>query len=174
MTKMNYIIIGLVLFGAINVGHRWVSRNQRQKAMAKVLATGSLEAQSEMGIPRNCKDKKQCITVFIAPWCGVCTASEPTFKAMNEYLQKNHPEIGFGIVAGDGPPDELMQKTVDLSPIEVLVDNTGNMMSSRGIRAFPTWVVNGKSGEELFKEAAGFHGTSEQELQQLVAHIAPK
>lgn len=153
----------------------------RQKESAKALeeklslASGSATDQyAPHGIPMSCLGKKYCITAFIAPWCGVCRTSEPTFLALSKYLAEHQTEVGFGLVIGADKPETNAQKKQQLSIIESYTDDLGQIMKLREINAFPTWITIDENGNEVYREAGGFQITNPDQMPQFVSVLLGK
>jgi thiol-disulfide isomerase/thioredoxin len=105
---------------------------------------------------QNCEGKKLCITVYIAPWCGVCNQSIPTFRAVHEHLPQLRSQAGFGlVVGGNSATSTIDDKIKELKPLEAFNDNTDKLIKYRRIRAFPTWIVTDDKGKEIFRRPGG-------------------
>ncbi len=98
-----------IAYLGITHGREWISKGQREQTVAQALSQGG-QALADIGIPANCSAKKYCITVFVAPWCGVCRSAEPTFRAFSQFLPSLRPEVGFGIVIGDASAADNAKK----------------------------------------------------------------
>ncbi|MGZ3724166.1 MAG: TlpA family protein disulfide reductase [Pseudobdellovibrio sp.] len=152
---MNWRFLFLILFaaGALYEGRAYL-KTQRQNRLMQNAKAGSATG-TELGVPLSCKDKKYCITVFVAPWCPVCKSSQGTFKMLADYLPQNRPDIGFGVVIGDGTPEQNKSEKEVMTPLEVQIDDNGSVLKARGVSSFPTWVVNDQNGKEIFRRAGG-------------------
>lgn len=162
MSLMKWLIVGAVMFSASRFAFERWDRYQRGKAMA--VAMNSDDGGRGLGIPITCKDKSKCITVYIAPWCGVCRNSEPTFWALQKYLEKNHPELGFGVVIGADSAENHAKKKSDLLGLAPIVDDSGEIIKFQRINSFPTWIITDEKGKEIFREAGGFAMTTDEQL----------
>lgn len=150
MSGRALLIIFFVGFAAYKANDYFKERKLAAN-MAKVQNTALASVQ--YGVPANCSGKKYCITVFVAPWCPACQASKGTFKMLHEYLPKNRLDVGFGIVVGAGSRSENNYEKQQLAPIEVSVDESGQIFDNRRIKSFPTWIVNDANGKEISKKA---------------------
>ncbi len=165
---MNVRVILLIVLTAIIIYK--ASEFTRGRKSPTILASvqRSQMGNEEYGIPNNCMGKKYCITVFVAPWCPACKSSEATFRMLNEYISQNRAEIGFGLVMGAGTAEQNEAEKTVLAPLEVTLDNSGEIFRNRGIKAFPTWIVNDKSGHEKFNKAGGLNVTDISQIPQLL------
>ncbi len=170
MRTWQIILIISVLYGLFTEGQKWLRHRQQAKILSQVMTSGAL-GLATAGIPQNCAGKKYCVTVFVAPWCGVCLSSEPTFKAIQKYLPLHRTDVGFGLVIGTASASENSQKQKDLMPIESYVDDSGDIMSLRQIQAFPTWITTNENGQEVFRQAGGFQVSSEEQIPQILALV---
>lgn len=148
------VILLLVLTGIIIYQANNFTRGRKTSAKLASVQNSQM-GNEEYGIPNNCMGKKYCITVFVAPWCPACKASEATFRMLNDYIRKNRTEIGFGLVMGAGSSEENLAEKQVLTPLEVTLDDSGEIFKNRGITAFPTWIVTDKTGREKYNKAGG-------------------
>jgi thiol-disulfide isomerase/thioredoxin len=167
MTFWQFVLLACFLYGSVQVGGRYYKAHEQKRMMSQVMQTESEWAQ--MGVPSSCKNKNKCITVYIAPWCGVCRQTEPTLRALFLALPRLRPDVGFGIVIGGDSPGNHLKKQQELVPMETLIDETGTILDKRGVHAFPTWIINDKDGNELFRQAAGFNATTDQQLEEILS-----
>ncbi len=171
MNKWIFVILlafGYGLYTQTTVLRPKESQNSLNQNLNVSLAAATND-HSLMGIPKSCVGKKYCITAFIAPWCGVCQTSEPTFLALNKHLATAHPDVGFGLVIGADKPETNALKQNQLSSIESYTDDSGNIMKLREIRAFPTWITIDENGKEVYREAGGFRVTTDDQMPGLVS-----
>ena len=154
------VIIPIVFF----VGAAWL-RSTVERTAATPVASKSTATDWK---PASCEKKRLCITVYIAPWCGVCQASEPTFHAFQLLLPKLRPDVGFGLVIGNASPTQNLKMKEDLDPIDSFADDSGSLMRTQKINAFPTWVIRDQAGNEVFRKAGGFQVVSESQIEDLL------
>ena len=141
-----------------------------RKSSAKLASVqNSQMGNEEYGIPNNCMGKKYCITVFVAPWCPACKESEATFRMLNDYIRKNRSEIGFGLVMGAGSAEQNLTEKAVLAPLEVTLDDSGEIFKNRGITAYPTWIVTDKTGREKFNKPGGLKVSDITQIPMLLA-----
>lgn len=167
------VLILAVIYGLATDGRAWWLSRSQARLVQKAVASGSRDLAS-VGVPTNCAGKKFCITVFIAPWCGVCRNSEPTFKIFNQYLSEKRSDIGFGLVIGAATAEQHLQKQKDLAPIESYLDDSGSLMKLRQIRAFPTWVATNQTGKEIFRQAGGMNLSSDSQMPEALEMLLGK
>ena len=112
------VILLIVLTSIILYKTNEVTRGRKSSAKLASVQNSQM-GNEEYGIPNNCMGKKYCITVFVAPWCPACKASEATFRMLNDYIRKNRSEIGFGLVMGAGSAEQNLTEKEVLAPLEV-------------------------------------------------------
>jgi thiol-disulfide isomerase/thioredoxin len=140
----------------------------KQSKMIKAAMSSGEAVKNSLGILQNCNAKKYCITVYVAPWCPACKASQATFQALHKYLPSHRPEVGFGVIIGAGKAIENEEEQKVLSPIESFADNNGAILKSRKIDVFPTWIINDQNGKEIFRQAGGFQISDENQVVMLM------
>jgi hypothetical protein len=126
---------------------------------------GQVASAEADAIVSQCKAKKHCITAYVAPWCAVCKASIPSLRLIDSYVNENTTDIGFNIVVGAGQTSENDKEVEKLHPLKAVADNSGELMKSEDIKAFPTWVVRAKSGREIFRRAGGLQLSSPKQAE---------
>src|SRR4051794_35168419 len=125
MRSWQFVVLALITYAIWSVSHDYILKRDQSKLLAAALKSGAI---AEYGIPKNCLGKKYCVTAFIAPWCGVCNSTVPTFKALHNSLPKLRPDVGFGLVIGADSSAENLKKKKELSDIESYTDDTGDIM----------------------------------------------
>lgn len=168
MKKWQLALVVLILFGAAKELHRWNKSRQQSRLVASAYSSGNSVALASSGVPASCVNKKYCVTVFVAPWCPACNQSQVTFKALHAFLPNGRPDVGFGVVIGDGDSAQNMSKKRDLGPIDAIIDDSGSIMKSRQIASYPTWIVNDESGRELLRKSGGVTITGDEQVKALL------
>jgi thiol-disulfide isomerase/thioredoxin len=163
MNILRYLFIIGFIYAAGTQGYSWWKIHAAESALAQ--SGVNLET---LGLAPNCKDKTYCITAYIAPWCGACQATEPTFRALQEMLPRLRPQAGFGLVIGASEPARHEEKKRELAPIEAYADDSGLLMKSRRVNGFPTWIVTDAKGKEISRMAGGITATNEGQLDQFL------
>ncbi len=162
------VVVLFILLGTL--GYKGLDFLNSKKNSGKLASVqNSQMGNEEYGIPMNCMGKKYCITVFVAPWCPACKASEATFRMLNDYIQKNRSEVGFGLVMGAGTPVQNKAEKDLLVPLEVTLDDSGEIFKNRRITAYPTWIVTDKTGRETFNRAGGLSVNDITQIPQLLS-----
>ncbi len=119
-----------------------------------------------------CKAKKTCITAYVAPWCGVCKASIPSFRLLNAFINEHRPDVGFNIVVGAGRnPNDNTNEASNLSPLKAVADDSGELMQASRIAAFPTWIVREQSGREIYRQAGGLQIAKAEQAELLLREL---
>ncbi len=143
--KLSHILSFLLFLTLFAGGYFYVNHKNLQPNTLQTFDLSSMNTLS--GIPKNCEGKKYCITVFVAPWCPYCKQTEPVFKMLNSYLLSSRPDVGFGIVVGQGTAEQNLAGSELLKPIETTLDNSGLIFKERSVVAFPNWIVYNSEGQ---------------------------
>jgi thiol-disulfide isomerase/thioredoxin len=152
------------VLGALGAGYKTF-----QEEYFSGSAPESTVSSVKNGMPASCDGKKYCITVFIAPWCGACRMSEPSFHALHKYLPTNRSDVGFGLIIGGASAAQNSQKQSELAPISSRKDDSGNIMSAKKIKAFPTWIATDENGKEIFRRAGGIQISGDAQISQTLS-----
>ncbi len=153
-----------VLF-VVGLGYQGMQYFKKQK-QAKLMQSmhNTSDAKLKLGVPDNCAGKVYCVTAYVAPWCSACKITKTTFKALQSYLPKHRPDVGFGIIVGSGTEQENLAEQLDLNPIETFVDHQGVIFKNRQIQGFPTWIINDAQGKEIGRSSGGLQINSDEQL----------
>lgn len=155
-----YVALAVLGFVALK-GGEWYQRLQPAVPMASVVGPAAVQ----------CEVKPLCITVYVAPWCGACKMSQPTFQALNAYLPRHRKDVGFRIVVGGASPNEHHAEQKLLSPIQSFADDRGELMRRFGVQAFPTWIVSDPTGKVVSRKAGGLQISGDAELEALLSQF---
>ncbi len=166
--NIRFLFIIFFIVAGLYKGYEYIGERKMNKRL-QLAQAGALN-KSEFGVPGSCKDKKYCVTVFVAPWCPACKTSHSTFFVLAEYLLKNRSDVGFGVVIGAGSAAENNAEKEVLSKLDVQIDDTGVVFKNRRVSGYPTWVVNDYSGKEILRKAGGLRVNAEQ-MPQLLAQF---
>lgn len=151
-------------------GYEVVQTKRQQRSVQAEIPPTPI-AKSETDTPSSCVGKKLCITVYVAPWCGACRISQPTFKALNAYLPKHRDDVGFSVVVGGASPNEHLAEQKKLNPVQSVADDAGVILKSRGIKAFPTWIVHDSNGKEIVRKSGGMSLSEDAQIQMLLTRF---
>lgn len=91
----------------------------------------------------------KCLTVLVAPWCGVCHATAPSVVAFRRYLDSKG--VGSRVVVGLSDSMEDLRAFAAEFGADAMIDANGEM-SARGV---PMFLVNDAQGRVL-KVVEGF------------------
>jgi hypothetical protein len=92
---------------------------------------------------------EKCLTILVAPWCGVCRAEAPNFVLLRHYLDAKG--VSSRIVVGLSDDKAAIRKFAAEFGADALLDADG-VMSSRGT---PLLLVSDREGRVL-KVVEGF------------------
>jgi thiol-disulfide isomerase/thioredoxin len=156
MKILKFLIALAVLGSALVYGKTW---------LADPSGDGSAKT---LGLSPACAGKKICVTVYIAPWCGVCRSTEPSFFAVNKFLPRLRPDSAFGVVIGAASIPENAQLKKHLAGLDAYTDDSGAVMRARGVNQFPTWIVTDGDGNEIHRAAGGFYASTAEEVSEIL------
>lgn len=170
MNKILLIILALLVYEVSAVKFEWPTIYSR----FQVRPASRLADPTANEILNACKIKKHCITAFVAPWCPVCKSSVSSLRLIDDYLLKYRKDVGLNIVVGAAAPDSNDKEVSQLQPLKAVADNTGEIMKSEHIQAFPTWIVRDKMGHEIFRKAGGIQIAQQSEVEMLLREFIPE
>jgi len=85
---------------------------------------------------------KKCLTVVVAPWCGVCHRAAPHIVLLRRFLDQNG--VASRVVVGLAEMDALREFASEFGS-DALLD-AGGAMTPRGV---PVFLVSDKDGKVL-------------------------
>lgn len=88
----------------------------------------------------------KCLTVYVAPWCGVCRASTDFIKAVTAYLNKHG--VPARVVVGKDTPEAVAEYASTFGP-GTLLDPTGRVPLAGGV---PQFIVTAGDGSILKRQ----------------------
>jgi hypothetical protein len=101
---------------------------------------------------------EKCLTILVAPWCGVCRAEAPNFVSLRHYLDTKG--VSSRIVVGLSNDKAAIRKFAAVFGADALLDADGALSS----RSTPLLLVSDREGRVL-KVVEGFpsqlHGPEE-------------
>ena len=92
---------------------------------------------------------EKCLTILVAPWCGVCRHEAPNFVALRHYLDARG--VSSRIVVGLSSDTDAIKKFAAVFGADALLDADGAMSS----RSTPLLLVSDREGRVL-KAVEGF------------------
>lgn len=93
----------------------------------------------------------KCLTVYVAPWCGVCRSSTGMLAAFRDYLQARGVETR--LVVGRGEPEAVREYAREFGP-DTLLDAEGRVPLSGGVPNF----ISSTSDGTVLKRMPGVPG----------------
>jgi hypothetical protein len=91
----------------------------------------------------------KCLTILVAPWCGVCRAEAPNFVALRHYLDSRG--VSSRIVVGLSEDKAAVREFAAVFGADAMLDSEGTMSS----RSTPLLLVSDRDGRVL-KVVNGF------------------
>lgn len=88
----------------------------------------------------------KCLTVYVAPWCGVCRASTGFLKAFVAAMER--AGVPSRVVVGRGAPDAVAEYARDFGP-GALLDPGGKVPLVGGV---PQFIVTSSDGRVLKRQ----------------------
>jgi thiol-disulfide isomerase/thioredoxin len=92
---------------------------------------------------------EKCLTILVAPWCGVCRAEAPKFVQLRHYLDARG--VSSRVVVGLSDDKAAIRKFAAVFGADTLLDAAGVMSS----RATPLLLVSDRQGR-ILKVVNGF------------------
>lgn len=92
---------------------------------------------------------EKCLTVIVAPWCGVCHQVTPDIVRLRRFLDKSG--VGSRVVVGLSPDLGPIKEMAALFGSDAMLD-PGGAVAARGV---PLFIVTNRAGEVL-KRVNGF------------------
>ena len=129
-----FVVLG-ALFVAARLARREPGGAMAGITLAKVGGGGTVALDS-------CPTDK-CVTVVVAPWCGVCRASTGLINALAEYFKGRGTHMR--VVVSQGPASEVEAYAKEFGP-EALLDPEGRVPAPGGV---PSFVLTDKTGKVL-------------------------
>ena len=96
----------------------------------------------------------KCLTVYVAPWCGVCRSSTGMLAAFRDYLRARGVETR--LVVGRGEPEAVRKYAEEFGP-DTLLDPEGRVPLSGGV---PNFIASSADGT-ILKRMPGVPGIYE-------------
>ena len=88
----------------------------------------------------------KCLTVYVAPWCGVCRASTGFLKVFVSAMER--AGVPSRVVVGLGAPDAVAEYARDFGPA-ALLDPGGKVPLAGGV---PQFIVTSSDGRILKRQ----------------------
>jgi len=123
------------------------------------LPATELPAVGDASDPANapCAGRERCVTVYLSPWCPVCTQTVPVIQALRRRAAATK-HVGVRIIiGGDARPrlEALAQRVGGT----VHLDEAGAFARGAGARSVPRWWVTDPRRKVLADFAGGMPGT---------------
>lgn len=125
-------LISLCAWSAVILSALFVLfRDQSPVPMKGIEFSTSLGGKAEI-----CKNKKGCIIVFLAPWCGACRSHVAFLNELQNSLR--YKDLSLQIIVGGSKPKELYNFAQQISGT-VLLDTENSFKSKLSFSSVPTW-----------------------------------
>ncbi len=92
---------------------------------------------------------EKCLTVLVAPWCGICHQVTPDIVRLRRFLDK--AGVGSRVVVGLSPELDQVKEMAALFGSDSLLDTDG-AVAARGV---PLFIVTNRAGD-VIKRVSGF------------------
>lgn len=137
-----------VLAGALVVlGGLFAASRQRDSRLAPARPGFGESRFPEAGTGKSASLKScptaRCLTVYLAPWCGVCRASTELIKELRPWLAERG--VATRIVIGRDRPEEVRDYALSFGP-DTLMDPEGALPLKGGV---PHFLVSDEEGTIL-------------------------
>lgn len=141
MTSARAWPIAVVAVLAVGAVLRW-SSSERLPAEPVALAAAAGGAPV---VWNTCAGPK-CLTVYVAPWCGVCRASTDFINAVTAYLNKHG--VTARVVVGKDSPEAVAEYARSFGP-GTLLDPEGRVPLAGGV---PQFIVTAGDGTVIKRQ----------------------
>ncbi len=140
------VVIAIFIFG------------KSEKMPSAVLELHNQDEYSSMdgSIGGRCPEK-QCLTVYVVPWCPACKSLKPTIISLTEELQSEG--IDVKVIVGKDTL-KTTKKYASSYPFPVLLDPKGNFYNKAKQRGVPFFLVSNKKGNITNKIVGGYPNVS--------------
>lgn len=92
---------------------------------------------------------EKCLTVIVAPWCGICHQVTPDIVRLRRFLDK--AGVGSRVVVGLSPELDQLKEMAALFGSDSLLDTDGAV----AVRGVPVFIVTNRAGD-VVKRVSGF------------------
>jgi thiol-disulfide isomerase/thioredoxin len=88
-----------------------------------------------------CFEKKRCLVLYVAPWCGACRSDVAFVNELSQQLKSNL-NVGLKVIIGSAELPDLQQFAREYRA-PALLDAAGEVRQALGVRSFPSyfWVT---------------------------------
>lgn len=101
-----------------------------------------------------CRAKKQCVLVYLTPWCPTCRGTVSLVNQMMEYW-KNSSSIGLMAIVGGDNENQLLEMASNIKNYAFL-DTDNSFGNSANIQSVPTWFVINEDRKILKRQSGGY------------------
>ena len=137
-------LIAVLALAAVAACSGGGSKVARRLPDARLPTLGGVAGPSLASCPTD-----KCLTILVAPWCGVCRAEAPNFVVLRHYLDSRG--ISSRVVVGLSDDKAAVKKFAAEFGADALLDTDGVMSS----RATPLLLVSDREGR-IVKVVNGF------------------
>jgi thiol-disulfide isomerase/thioredoxin len=99
-----------------------------------------------------CEGKKQCLLVYVAPWCSACHQMTPSFQEFQN-LSRQNPDVGIKIIVGAGRSVEENNQMAK-NFIESIVDHDLVIRDQLKVSYYPSIYLANDAGEIQLRDQA--------------------
>ncbi len=140
MKRTVIIFLGALVIMAVHFQSRLADAG---KGSTKQVATTQGEG--------DCGQKKFCVAIYVAPWCGACRSQEHVFKSLVTKAKSNR-DYGMKIVVGQGRSsgdNEAMAKEFGSAAV---IDADGSFLRKNRVTYFPSILVFDSDRDILLRD----------------------
>lgn len=116
------------------------------RAVRQVAQSYHLMEMKEIASTKTCTDKKQCMVIYITPWCGACERMAPFFEAWVKKI-KNDPDYGIQVIVGKGNHPRDNREKAARYGASGIVDFDQSYHESLPIEGYPTMLLLDSEGK---------------------------
>ncbi len=148
MNKIILIIAGLVC------GFIFLTFGKPTILASEELSLQNQDAYAETSgtVGGRCFDGDKCLTIYVAPWCPVCTRLKPTIISLTQELKADGFDVK--VIVGNDSQKATEAYAKDF-PFPVYLDAESRFYKKVKQRGVPFFLVSNKKGQVINKMAGG-------------------
>jgi thiol-disulfide isomerase/thioredoxin len=112
---------------------------------------------------KKCSPYKNCIAVYLAPWCPTCKEDLPVINRLKFELDKNNPDLGIIAIVGKDTLKKCQEYSKQIIA-DVILDPDGELYEKLSIRYIPSWYKLSKKGRIITRHGGLLDTKAEEDF----------